>query len=93
LAGKTRVTSAETKATVSEDGNIVFGDYNEDSSALNTAIEDLNLSARTTNALVNNDIHSIKELFSLSDAELRDLKGFGSKALEEVKEKLAELEL
>ena len=93
LAGKTRVASAETKATVSEDGSIVFGDYNEDSSVLNTAIEDLNLSARTTNALVNNDIHSIKELFSLSDAELRDLKGFGSKALEEVKEKLAELEL
>jgi len=46
-----------------------------------------------TNALVNNDIHTIKDLFSLSDAELRDLKGFGSKALDEVKEKLAELEL
>jgi DNA-directed RNA polymerase subunit alpha len=61
--------------------------------ALNTPIEDLNLSARTTNALINNDIHTIKDLFSLSDAELRDLKGFGSKALDEVKEKLAELEL
>jgi DNA-directed RNA polymerase alpha subunit len=32
-------------------------------------------------------------LFALSDAELRDLKGFGSKALDEVKDKLAELEL
>jgi DNA-directed RNA polymerase alpha subunit len=29
----------------------------------------------------------------LSEAELRDLKGFGNKALDEVKEKLAELEL
>jgi DNA-directed RNA polymerase alpha subunit len=29
----------------------------------------------------------------LSEAELRDLKGFGSKALDEVKEKMAELEL
>jgi DNA-directed RNA polymerase alpha subunit len=29
----------------------------------------------------------------LSDTELRDLKGFGSKALDEVKEKLAEMEL
>jgi DNA-directed RNA polymerase alpha subunit len=29
----------------------------------------------------------------LSEAELRDLKGFGNKALDEVKEKMAELEL
>ena len=58
-----------------------------------TSIEDLNLSARTTNALVNNDIHTLKDLFSLSDTELRDLKGFGNKALDEVKDKLAELEL
>ena len=60
---------------------------------LNTSIEDLNLTARTTNALINNDIHTIQDLFALSDAELRDLKGFGSKALDEVKDKLAELEL
>jgi DNA-directed RNA polymerase subunit alpha len=65
----------------------------DEPTALNTSIEDLNLSARTTNALINNDIHTIKDLFSLNDAELRDLKGFGSKALDEVKEKMAELEL
>lgn len=53
----------------------------------------MNLSARTTNALINNDIHTIRDLFALNDAELRDLKGFGSKALDEVKDKLAELEL
>ncbi|MGH7234663.1 MAG: DNA-directed RNA polymerase subunit alpha C-terminal domain-containing protein [Candidatus Saccharimonadales bacterium] len=35
----------------------------------------------------------MKDLFSLNDAELKDLKGFGSKALDEVKEKMAELEL
>jgi DNA-directed RNA polymerase subunit alpha len=58
-----------------------------------TPIEDLNLSARTTNALINNDIHTLKDLFSLGDAELRDLKGFGAKALDEVKEKMAELEI
>ena len=63
------------------------------SSTLMTPIEDMNLSARTTNALVNNDIHTLKDLFSLSDSELRELKGFGNKALDEVKEKLAELEL
>lgn len=96
LAGKTRVVSAEQlpssvdlHADAMRSGDLI----GDDTTALNTSIEDLNLSARTTNALINNDIHSIRDLFALNDAELRDLKGFGSKALDEVKEKLAELEL
>lgn len=88
LAGKTRVPVQE--AAVHAVGN---DSVNEESTALTTSIEDLNLTARTTNALINNDIHTIQDLFALSDAELRDLKGFGSKALDEVKDKLAELEL
>lgn len=92
LAGKTRVEVVEALSPASQAG-AVAGEAGDEPGVLNTPIEDLNLSARTTNALINNDIHSIKDLFSLSDAELRDLKGFGSKALDEVKEKLAELEL
>lgn len=93
LAGKTSVESGEQLLGNTQVGGHVGHDNGDESSALNTPIEDLNLSARTTNALINNDIHTIKDLFSLSDAELRDLKGFGSKALDEVKEKLAEMEL
>ena len=89
LAGQTRVESA---APLSAKGDEV-GAEGEEPAELMTSIEDLNLSARTTNALINNDIHTLKDLFSLSDTELRELKGFGSKALDEVKEKLAELEL
>lgn len=87
LAGQTRVETAEpmTAETINSDS--------EEPPELMTPIEDLNLSARTSNALVNNEIHTLKDLFSLSDAELKDLKGFGSKALDEVKEKMAELEL
>ncbi len=92
LAGKTRVTAGE--ALVPGTADATSGESSEDEpTLLNIPVEDLNLSARTTNALINNDIHTIKDLFSLSDAELRDLKGFGSKALDEVKDKLAELEL
>jgi DNA-directed RNA polymerase subunit alpha len=94
LAGKTRVKVEQ--ATTASDTTGLSGDDmigGDEPTALNTSIEDLNLSARTTNALINNDIHTIKDLFSLNDAELRDLKGFGSKALDEVKEKMAELEL
>jgi DNA-directed RNA polymerase subunit alpha len=93
LAGKTTVESGEQLVSSSPASGALSHDNGDEPAALNTSIEDLNLSARTTNALINNDIHTIKDLFSLSDAELRDLKGFGSKALDEVKEKLAELEL
>jgi DNA-directed RNA polymerase subunit alpha len=89
LAGKTRVEAAP---QLTANGDQSSDELGADSPALMTSIEDLNLSARTTNALVNNDIHTLKDLFSLSDAELRDLKGFGSKALDEVKEKMAEME-
>ena len=65
----------------------------EDASELNTPIEELNLTARTANALVNNDIRTVHDLVTLSEQDLRELKGFGSKALDEVKDKLAELEL
>tara|TARA_B100001105_G_scaffold253213_1_gene246341 strand:+ start:611 stop:1534 length:924 start_codon:yes stop_codon:yes gene_type:complete len=65
----------------------------EESSELNTPIEELNLSARTANALINNEIRSVRDLVTLSEQDLRELKGFGSKALDEVKDKLAELEL
>jgi DNA-directed RNA polymerase subunit alpha len=95
LAGKTRVATAEVVAEEAATGEGEFGSdmLGDEPTALSTSIEDLNLSARTTNALINNDIHTIRDLFALNDAELRDLKGFGSKALDEVKEKLAELEL
>lgn len=89
LAGQTRVEAPS--PLVENDGK--DGEQDDEAPALMTPIEDLNLSARTSNALVNNDIHTLKDLFSLSDTELRDLKGFGSKALDEVKEKMAELEL
>ncbi|MCA9331559.1 DNA-directed RNA polymerase subunit alpha [Candidatus Saccharibacteria bacterium] len=88
LAGQTRVEAA---APVS--ASPVDIDEADDAPELMTSIEDLNLSARTTNALINNDIHTLKDLFALSDIELRELKGFGSKALDEVKDKMAEMEI
>ena len=83
LAGSTTVEAAPALGQVS----------NEDDSELNTPIEELNLTARTANALVNNDIRTVHDLVTLSEQDLRELKGFGSKALDEVKDKLAELEL
>ena len=68
-------------------------DLDDETSELNTPIEELNLTARTANALINNEIRTVHDLVTLSEQDLRELKGFGSKALDEVKDKLAELEL
>jgi len=68
-------------------------DTEEEVSELNTSIEELNLTARTANALVNNEIRTVQDLVSLTEQDLRELKGFGSKALDEVRDKLTELEL
>ena len=83
LAGSTTVEAAPALGTEKEN----------ESDGLSASIEDLDLSARTANALVNNDIRTIRDLVTLSEQDLRELKGFGSKALDEVKDKLAELEL
>lgn len=83
LAGSTTVEAAPALGQDTED----------EVSELNTSIEELNLTARTANALINNDIRTVHDLVTLSEQDLRELKGFGSKALDEVKDKLAELEL
>lgn len=83
LAGSTTVEAAPA----------LGAEEDESSSELNTPIEELGLSARTANALINNDIRTVHDLVTLSEQDLRELKGFGSKALDEVKDKLAELEL
>ena len=81
LAGSTRVESAPIPGLQRD----------EDDSGLMLSIEELDLSARTANALLNNDIKTIRDLVVLSENDLKDLKGFGQKELDEVREKLTEL--
>ena len=83
LAGKTEVESTPAPG----------GKQDEEEAGLLMSIEELDLSARTANALLNNDIRTVRDLVTLSETDLKDLKGFGSKALDEVKEKLTELNI
>ena len=83
LAGSTEVAPAPALGEEADD----------EASELYTPVEDLNLTARTTNALVNNNIHTVHDLVNLTEQDLRELKGFGSKALDEVNDKIAELNL
>ena len=78
LAGGTTVDTAPAPGSEDE----------QEDTGLALPIEELGLSARTANALVNNEIKTIRDLVVLSDSDLKELKGFGQKALDEVKEKL-----
>ena len=53
-----------------------------------TPIEILNLSPRTLNALINGGIGSIEQLTTCTDSKLGNLRGFGKKAMDEVREAL-----
>lgn len=54
-----------------------------------TPIEILNLSPRTLNALINAGVGSIEQLNKCTEATLTNFRGFGTKALTEVKAALA----
>jgi len=76
---------------VSTDSTVAAHEERSESGAAKINIEEINLSPRTTNALINNEVKTVKDLLRLTDSELRELKGFGSKAYDEVKDKIAEL--
>ena len=60
---------------------------------LQTRIEDLDFSVRTSNCLRREGIGSIGELVQRTEADLMAIRNFGRKSLVEVKEKLAGMDL
>src|SRR6266542_2741000 len=56
-------------------------------------IEELNLTVRSYNCLKREGIHTVGELVARSEADLLDIRNFGSKSIDEVKLKLAEMGL
>jgi DNA-directed RNA polymerase subunit alpha len=56
-------------------------------------IEDLDLTVRSYNCLKREGIHTVGELVGRSEADLLDIRNFGAKSIDEVKEKLGEMGL
>ncbi len=56
-------------------------------------IEDLDLTVRSYNCLKREGIHTVGELVSRSEADLLDIRNFGAKSIDEVKDKLGEMSL
>src|SRR5213080_44271 len=56
-------------------------------------IEELNLTVRSYNCLKREGIHSVGELVARSEQDLLDIRNFGAKSIEEVKQKLIDMGL
>jgi DNA-directed RNA polymerase subunit alpha len=65
-------------------------DANGLSDILNTPVDELELSVRSSNCLKNGSIRTIGELIAKSEDELSKVRNFGKKSLLEIKEKLKE---
>ena len=60
---------------------------------LNTPVKELELSVRSSNCLQNAQIHTIWDLVKKTEDEIKKTRNFGTKSLDEIKSKLAELNL
>jgi DNA-directed RNA polymerase subunit alpha len=71
------------------------GSKEEDSTikVMKTRIEELNLSARSHNCLSRSDIRFIGEIVLMDEEELAKLKNLGKKSLDEIKDKISELNI
>ncbi|MDR3308012.1 MAG: DNA-directed RNA polymerase subunit alpha [Coriobacteriales bacterium] len=60
---------------------------------LEKQVEDLDLSVRSYNCLKRAGIHSVRQLVEFSENDLLNIRNFGAKSIEEVKDKLQSMEL
>ncbi|MCX7832082.1 MAG: DNA-directed RNA polymerase subunit alpha [Actinobacteria bacterium] len=72
----------------------IFQTYREEVRQVKaTPIEVLELSVRPYNCLKRNGIHTLEQLLECSEEDLMNLRNFGQKSMEEIKQKLAERNL
>ena len=72
----------------------IFAPENTETNAeLDKQIEDLDLSVRSYNCLKRAGIHSVRQLVEFSENDLLNIRNFGAKAIEEVKDKLISMDL
>ena len=79
-----------------EEGEVVsiFAPENQETNAeLDKQIEDLDLSVRSYNCLKRAGIHSVRQLVEFSENDLLNIRNFGAKSIEEVKDKLISMDL
>ena len=73
---------------IDEEPSIFAQGTEEDSVELDKQIEDLDLSVRSYNCLKRAGIHAVRQLVEFSENDLLNIRNFGVKSIEEVKDKL-----
>lgn len=76
-----------------EDASIFAPEQTNDNAELDKQIEDLDLSVRSYNCLKRASIHSVRQLVEFSENDLLNIRNFGVKSIEEVKDKLESMGL
>ena len=72
----------------------IFAPEGQESNAeLDKQIEDLDLSVRSYNCLKRAGIHAVRQLVEFSENDLLNIRNFGAKSIEEVKDKLISMGL
>ena len=78
-------------ADVPEETSIFAQEETSDNVELDKRIDDLDLSVRSFNCLKRAGIHSVRQLLDFSENDLLNIRNFGVKSIEEVKDKLASM--
>ena len=60
---------------------------------LNQSIEFIELSSRSINCLKSENVNTVRDLVKMTEDELKMIKNFGAKSMDEIKERLAEMNL
>ncbi len=60
---------------------------------LNQSIEFIELSSRSINCLKSENVNTVRDLVKMTEDELKMIKNFGTRSLDEVKDRLAEMKL
>lgn len=76
-----------------EEQSIFAAVETDDNTELDKQIEDLDLSVRSYNCLKRAGIHSVRQLVEFSENDLLNIRNFGVKSIEEVKDKLESMGL
>lgn len=74
-------------------GTIFVVDEAEKDKTLDAPIEDLELSVRSYNCLKRQGINALDQLVEQTEADLLNIRNFGAKSIEEVKDRLAQMDL
>ncbi len=82
----------QAKSVLADDG-IFAAAVDESESVLDTPIEELDLSVRSYNCLKRQGVNTIGQLTECSEQDLLNIRNFGAKSIEEVKDKLQQMTL